>query len=200
VLDASDWRDLQLAGGPSPRDGVGMARDTNTGYLLVTHGRDGGCSYSYFADAWWLGALPQAAVTVFGTGCAGSSGVPFLAAAPNSLPRIGRPFAVRVSNIPITGFFVAAVPFFGFDITSSGGAPLPRDLGLLGMPGCTQYVDPYSTGFLFTPIGTADWTIGIPNVAVYAGMQVRFQSLVIDPPANAFGATLTNAATATLGW
>lgn len=135
-----------------------------------------------------------------GIGCAGSRGNPVLGSVPGSLPRFGQTFTVRISNMPITGFFVAAIPFLGFDITTSGGATLPRDLGFLGMPGCNQYVDPFQTAFLFTPTGTADWSIGIPNVGAFAGLQVHFQALVVDPPANQLGATVTNAGTATLGW
>ena len=123
-----------------------------------------------------------------------------MAAIPGSLPIIGQSFALRLTNLPITGFFVVAVPFLGFDTISTGGVPLPRDLGPIGMAGCTQYVDPFQSSFLFTPTGTVDWPLAIPNVPAFAGIQVHFQAAIVDLPINQLGLTATNAATVTLGW
>jgi hypothetical protein len=97
---------------------------------------------------------------------------------------------------------VCAIPFFGFSTSSTGGVPLPRDLGGIGMPGCTQYVDPFQVSFLFNPTGMADWPLAIPNEPAFEGVQVHFQAAVVDdhPLVNALGLTATNAATATLGW
>jgi len=143
---------------------------------------------------------PAPTFQVFGVGCAGSNGTPNIAAAPGSLPRIGQQFTVRLTSIPVTGFFVIAIPIIGFDATFSGGNPLPRDLGFLGMPGCTQYLDPSQTAFLFTPSGTLDWIIAIPYLPAFIGVPLYLQAGVVDLPANPLGITLSNAAIATLGW
>lgn len=201
IFDGSDWRSIASQTMPSQREGVGMALDPGSGRILVTHGRDQRCATNptFFVESYWLDVAQAASFSNFGSGCAGANGTPNLAAAPNSLPRLGQTFILQLNNLPITGFFVTAIPFLGFDNASSGGAPLPRDLGFLGMPGCNQLVDPFQTGFLFTPTGTANWPINVPNLPAFAGFQVHFQALVVDPPANQLGATVTNAGTATLG-
>ena len=58
----------------------------------------------------------------FGSGCAGSVGIPVLAAAADSLPRISHTFTVEISNLPAgsAGAFV----IFGSSRTDFAGVPL----------------------------------------------------------------------------
>jgi hypothetical protein len=117
-----------------------------------------------------------ASFATFGSGCPGSQATPTLQPAPGSLPRIGQTFTLRLGSLPLTPFYIATIPFLGFEITTSGGASLPRDLGFVGMPGCSQYVDPFQTAFVFTATSTADWQIAIPNLAGIAGVHNAFLS------------------------
>lgn len=174
---------------------------TSTDHLLVAHNREATHGqHTCLIDDFVVEQWPLSSFLPFGQGCPGSNGIPQLTAATGSLPTIGQSFAMNITGVPITGFFVAVVPFLGFSNATTGGASLPRDLTPLGMPGCTQYVDPFQVSFLFTPTGAATWSVAIPAVAAFAGLETYVQAAVVDMPANALGLTATNAAAATLGW
>ena len=67
------------------------------------------------------------------------------------------------------------------------------------MPGCTLY----SSGEVFIPLpnaaGTASLTLPIPNNAALVGGVFYNQAIVVDPPANSFGLTWSNAGAGTVG-
>jgi hypothetical protein len=142
---------------------------------------------------------PGATFTTFGSGCPGGAGVPVLAAAPGSLPRLGGVFTLRFTNLPNAVSLL--VPFFGFSNSNWNGMPLPQDLAGFGMPGCMQYADPWRFDFVLNLVGSVDWQLPIPMLPALAGGSVYFQAIVCDSAANnAFGGTTTNAGTAVLGW
>lgn len=145
-------------------------------------------SATYFGDT-WLYDNP-ASLEIVGAGCGGSNGVPALAA--SNLPRTGQTFTLQAANLN---------PGLSFAVLVLGLTPLPGiDLGpLLGMTGCFAYQTP-DLVVTMTPgaPGTAQWT-WVP-VAGTAGATLYCQALCLDPPANAFGFTISNGIAATVGF
>lgn len=132
-----------------------------------------------------------------GVGCQGSQGTPILGPFANSLPHLGTSFQLELASLP-QGIAVA-LGALGFSDTAWASTPLPRDLALMGMPGCTQYVSIESTYFMLSIGGSTTWTIPIPAQPGLVGATFFVQALVPDQSANAFGATVTNAGVATIG-
>ena len=135
-------------------------------------------------------------VTAFGQACAGSGGQPSLRS--DSLPWTGDDLDLVLEGLPPSRL---AVPFglLGVSDEVIGNGTLPVDLGAIGMTGCMLWV---STEFDFTlenRFGTARWTFSIPNDVGLVGQRFFVQALVLDSPANPFGAIVTNAAAATIG-
>ncbi|MBL8734463.1 MAG: hypothetical protein JNN13_18955 [Planctomycetes bacterium] len=124
----------------------------------------------------------------YGTGCTGTLGVPTWTAQPGSRPVLGGVLLTDLNNLP-TGIALLGL---GTSKTSSGGAPLPFDLGLIGMTGCSLLADP---AVLLTVAGvgpTQVWGLGIPNTGSLLGVELFGQGLPLDPGANPFGFTATN--------
>jgi hypothetical protein len=151
---------------------------------LVQFGGQQG-SITYFGDTSEYGARAGA----FGAGCAGTSGVPSLSAAAG--PRLGESWSLTVANMNPAINFAGLV----FSTTQLQGI----DLGpLYGMTGCTGYVTP--DVLLTAPVGAAGTTtLTWPTVSGPLGAQLFCQALCLDPAANSFGATVSNAVSATLG-
>ena len=145
-------------------------------------------------------ALPAAAVAPFGQGCVGPYGlVPTLAAAPGSLPRIGRPCTFVVGALP--NLITVPVFVFGFDTTiqtGSGGAyPLPFDLGVLGWPGCQQLVAADVSVATITASGAVQHAVAVPYAPSLVGAPFHAQAIVLY---HLGGVAVTNGLTATIGW
>ncbi len=142
----------------------------------------------------------QEAYTPFGAGCAGSVGVPvILPAAPGNLPRIGNTFTVQLGNLPTgngSGFVI-----FGFSRTDWAGIPLPADLSPFGLFGCTLYTSVDAAFPVMTSMGTAEFSLPIPNDPSLLAVKFFNQALVLDPGVNPFlgGAVVTNAAEGIIG-
>ncbi|HEX5052672.1 MAG TPA: hypothetical protein VFZ65_12925 [Planctomycetota bacterium] len=136
-----------------------------------------------------LGPAPVATMLVYGSGCVGSTGVtPALGfTAP---PAIGMTFAVSLADaLPNT----AALLMFGSSRTADPLGMLPRDLGIIGMPMCTQYND--LGGSLLTlagGTGAGQLSFTIPNNPSFSGERLPIQWLCLDAAANALGATTSN--------
>lgn len=144
----------------------------------------------------WQDASPIADYTPFGSGCTGSIGTPTLTAAPGSRPAIGSTFDADVSNLPLGAALMAT----GLSNTfTSGGLPLPLSLSILGMTGCTQYVDALVLDY-FTGSTTATWSWSIPNTPILFGARFYNQAFSLDPGANSFGFAASNAATGKIGF
>jgi hypothetical protein len=134
---------------------------------------------------------PAAAATMltFGTGCAGSG-----ASAPvlgfTGPPALGSTFAVTLAGA-LAG--APAVLAFGSSRTADPFGPLPRDLAVLGMPGCTQYTDLGGTlAAIADGAGAAQLAFTLPSNPAFAGARVPVQWLCLDVAANAFGATTSS--------
>jgi hypothetical protein len=106
---------------------------------------------------------------VFGSGC----GSPALSLATANAPILPSTVNLDLTNLPAT-----ALAFYVLGFASiPGGLPLPI------APGCTQYVVPEAT-FLVIPTtpGSAQFALGVPSNAAFAGLAVFAQGLSLDPP------------------
>jgi hypothetical protein len=162
--------------------------------------------YGAYGNGWsnlndtWLYVAPgvSARFTPFGTGCAGSAGVPALGAAPGQLPWIGSTFGMDFTNLPnpATGPVFACM---GLSRTMWGAIPLPSSLSGLGMTGCTAFIDPSVTVIRSIAGGNATLSIGIPSSLPLEGVRFFVQGVVFDAGVNSANLTVTNAGEATVG-
>src|SRR5262249_3203581 len=124
--DGTDWTERATASSPPARAGHVLAFDAARGRTVLF-------GNTSFADTWEYGPVVPGAWVPFGTGCAGSAGVPVLTAG-ELHPYPGNALTVDVAPVPAN----AAVLFsLGLSRTSWGAVSLPFALGGLGMPGCT---------------------------------------------------------------
>jgi hypothetical protein len=147
------------------------------------------------ANATVLAMFAPAAWQVWGSGCAGSAGVPALAPLGGQRPWAGEVFTVEIRNLPPQ----TVLGLLGLSRTSWAGLPLPLDLRLIGMPGCTLYSDVQAAWPLSPVSGVATWAVAIPADFGLVGRSFMQQALVLDPNANPFGATVSNSSLATIG-
>jgi hypothetical protein len=111
----------------------------------------------------------------FGVGCAGSAGTPELQLV--NLPALGTTFRVDLVNLPATAGFAYFV--VGFSNTVWNSTPLPLDLAILGMPGCTGYVS--ADGSVLRPAaGGASWSLPLPNNPSLAGLRFYVQGVSLQ--------------------
>lgn len=138
--------------------------------------------------------ITGACYTGYGAGCPGSMGVPSLASAPGSLPRIGTTFAANLGNLPLS----LGVMMTGFSNTlAQGSLPLPLNLMNYGFPGCNLLADPLVTEFLIGASNTATWNFGIPGGPAFVGMTLYNQGLSLDTGSP--GAAFSNGARLIIG-
>lgn len=135
------------------------------------------------------GPAPVATMLVFGSGCAGSnSEAPALdfTAPPSLGSTLAITLAGALANAP-------CLLVFGSSRVADPLGPLPRDLGIIGMPGCTQYTDlGGSLLALADAAGVAQVPLTLPNNPVLAGVRAVVQWLCLDAGANALGAATSN--------
>jgi hypothetical protein len=77
--------------------------------------------------------------------------------------------------------------------------PVPVPLAVIGMPGCSAYIDPLFSAGLITAGGTASLLFPIPSSLPLEGMHFFAQGIVLDPGANPASLTISNAADGTIG-
>lgn len=129
-----------------------------------------------------------ASYTIFGPGCPNTLGTSHLAVA--QLPRLGQSMLVNVTNIPqMIGLMIT-----GVSDTVSGLGPLPVDLTVVGMPGCSLRTSIDLTDTLFTGQTTAAWSLAIPNQASLLGATFHQQAFVFNTVLNPFGGAMSDAA------
>ena len=167
--------------------------DANTGALLHNASLPG--SANIYTTA-WQDSSPTATYLGFGSGCPGTLGTPTLLAAAGSRPALGSTFTARIGNLPNN----VALLTMGFSDQWSGGQPLPFDLGLYGMPGCWQLVDPMATVFLAGGGNVATWSWNVPASQSFFGTRFYQQAFVLDGPANGLGLTVSNGGAGMLGF
>jgi hypothetical protein len=182
----------------TPPSTTGLVRFYATGNCVNGDGQPTG-------DGWgWHGldsAVPGAPfrafvnddqVFAFGTSCKGSKGFePVLGIAKNVA--VAGIFDTEVYNVPPQ---TAAISVLGISNTFYGALPLPFDLAPLGAPGCVLRVSmdvmqPAITTGAGDGNGVARVTWAIPNAPSLRGLNLYFQALTIDAPANKLGLTLS---------
>lgn len=131
----------------------------------------------------------------FGSGCAGTQGVPNLHATAGSRPILGTTFSATVDNLPVG----VAIMLMGFSDAHYGAIPLPLDLSPFGLTGCNLLAAPLTNQFIVGPPTSAAWTLAIPNLTTIQGLMFYNQGIAIDPGANPAGLTVSNGAKGKLG-
>jgi hypothetical protein len=186
---------LALPAGPSVRYASAMAYDPVRDVHVFFGGGAyiGGSATTLFGDTWELGLGPVASFTPQGTGCAGSRGVPQLAALGGSLPRVGQTFTMRTTNLPLGG---PAFQLLGFSDVDYGGAPLPIDLALLGAPGCWLRTSIETAQPLLNVLGNATWSFVVPPLL---GATFYAQTAPFDLGANGLALTFSNGGRVVIG-
>ncbi len=199
--DGTDWRRRALTAYPPSGGFFNMAYDEIGQRMVLTRAADYSTAFGGWFETWvWDGNGPVGTFQSAGVGCPGAAGVPALDSVGGATPHAGRTFPMRFTNLPST-IFSPVIGVFGLSDVSSGGRPLPIDLSPLGMPGCWQYLDPLPGGLVLcaNQSGTASWQIDLPFGTVWIGLNFYVQGLVLDPGANALGATVTNSCHGIIG-
>jgi hypothetical protein len=187
--DGIDWTQRATASSPPGRRGHVLAFDAARGRTVLF-------GSSSFTDTWEYGPVTPGTWVPFGTGCAGSAGVPVLAGVSELRPYPGNNLTVEVAPVPAN---TAAVFSLGLSRTQWSGLSLPLPLDNLGMPGCALFASDDASMLRFAAGSVASLTIPIPNNQVFVGLTFYTQAFALDPSANAAGATASNAAAATIG-
>lgn len=144
-------------------------------------------------NVWQLSLGPDAQASTLGVGCPGTRGTPTLAPQQGSTPRIGTNFILQSLNLPLSGHVFLAL---GASDTFYGPTPLPLNLAPLGATQCNLLVSIDNLFPTSNILGAATWGFTIPNIP---GGVFFTQTIVFDPPANAFGVTLSNAVRGVVG-
>lgn len=137
------------------------------------------------------GAFPFG-FAISGTACSQYGPLPRIRA--SGTPKIGTSsFVVRVENgLP----FIPALLYIGTSTTIWAGVPLPLDLAVLGLPGCTLYQDlAFSLPALLNASGVASKTLTIPADPGLNGVPIPLQWITIQPVGTLLGFTELGVAT-----
>jgi PKD repeat protein len=129
---------------------------------------------------------------LFGQGCPGTLGISTLS---GSQPVLGNTLSVSIDNLP----FAAAAMVTGVSNSVSSLGPLPVDLSLLPMPGCSLRVSLDLVDFVIGAGTTATWNLALPAAPALSGILLYNQAFPLDPAANGFGFVASNAAGMVLG-
>lgn len=158
---------------PMPLGNAGLNYPNPTGFRFFTGGTTGDNVFAI--DNFVLDT--GASFTNFGSGCAGSMGVPQLVASGGSRPQLGSSFGIELTNLPLNvGIFTT-----GFSSTVAfGSVPLPFSLAGNGFPGCDLLVDPVIGQFLVGVSNIATWTLVVPNNASFVGVSFVHQGVSLD--------------------
>ena len=192
--DGTVWRAVATAASIAARHGGAMGNDV----LRRNSVWYGGTATGQPAAETWTFASPNPpSVTPFGSGCAGSNGIPQASPVATQMPWITGTLGVRLTNLPAApGLFVF---FFGSFRDSWQGNPLPFDLGGYGLPGCNALVRPQEFLFVGHAGGAYDWSTPVVSDPRLVGTNVFLQGLSLDGGAgNGIGA-VSNGLWAVLG-
>lgn len=129
---------------------------------------------------------------VFGSGCAGSLGVP--GNVPAGLPHLGQTFTATFTNLPQN----VAFHMLGFSRTASLFGALPLDLTAFGAPGCAGRVSTDAVSLMIGAGNSATFSWTLPNDPSFLGARFYNQALALDT-VNALGAITSDAAMLVLG-
>ena len=185
-FDGDSWQTRAFGLRPAARAGAHMAYDTLRDRGVIF----GGLGQTYLADTWELTPVEHvASFTPFGSGCAGSAGIPALAPQLGSRPWSGEDFKLQLTGIPPGG-----QPFLLIGVTNP-----TTDLLFLGMPGCTAYLTPDILVQLVNLGGWAELTIPVPVDQTIHGLNLYAQCGVPDLGVNSAGLTASNPGVIVIG-
>lgn len=159
----------------------------------VLYGGTPSIANNAYSDTWELASF--ASSRSIGVGCAGTSGVPTLAAAPGSAAVVGQTLVLELASLPPGG------ANFSLMLLGREEETPPFDLGTIGMTACTLYVKLASASIVLVmgSGGTASWSVAIPDDPSLLGRSFYNQALPLDPGANTLGMTASNAVVSTYG-
>lgn len=135
------------------------------------------------------------AIAYFGTGCAGTKGVPTHTV--TGTLRVGDPITYSLGN---ARNLTPDVLYFGVSKTTWGATPLPLDLGFVGAPSC--FVNVALNVSLSGATGITGLDTNVLNVPTNAGLiggTIYAQYVVADPGINGLGIVTTRGAAVTFG-
>lgn len=132
----------------------------------------------------------------FGTGCPGRVGTPQLTNFAGDLPGIGTTFTAELSMVPDSSI---AFGILGLSNTMINGAPLPIDLGIIGIPGCTLYIDSRRQTLLSIAGERALWDTVLPADPSFLGQVFYQQALVVEDIFGGGRFSMSNAALGVVG-
>jgi hypothetical protein len=160
-----------------------MAYDSGRSRTVLFGGTIIGGS-SVLGDTWEGGV--NASASAYGTGC----GSPALTISPGALPRINTTAQALLANIPSSLAFVD----LGWSNTTTGIFALPLSLAPFGLPGCLlqRSLDSGSLPVTSTGVGTATFSVPLPNFRGLIGLQLYLQGWAIAPGYNPGGAIVSN--------
>lgn len=146
----------------------------------------------YFSGVWAIRCCSEdafpASYASFAPGCANSIGTSQLINA--VLPRLGQTMIVNITQMPIgLGLMIT-----GTSNQMSTLGFLPFDLTAVGMNNCFLRTSLDLTDGLITFGTTGSWALAIPNQNNLLGTRFYQQAFVFDPPLNAFGGAMSDAA------
>ena len=191
--DGSNWQQqISPLPGLIGRSDSSLVFDTNRNRMVLFGGDTYGVKLS---DTWEY--FVAAGYTPFGTGCPGSAGYATLGQGFVVPALLGSALVSEIHNLPNAAI---AVMVMGFSKTAWNGAPLPASLAAIGMPGCDLLVRPDLLDPMPINGNSATYLVQLPSDPSFLGYEIHQQGLVFDAAAgNAFGAIMTNAATAVIG-
>lgn len=170
-LDLTNLTWTQVPTSTPGRLQAGMAFDVARRQVVQFGGHDF-VTFTALGDTWEYGARTRS----FGTGCAGSNGVPALAAA--DAPRLGASYTLNLTNLnPSINLGVLVLSF---------ATITPTPLDGIGMTGCTGYVSPDVLETLAGSGGAASWSLALPTTIGLVGTKLYAQGLSVDPVNPAF--------------
>ena len=184
--DGQDWQPHDPAGqAPAARAMAGMAFDAASQRLQLLGGRD---QTGRLGDQWELTLPSTARTSAYGSGCAGSLGVPTWRAAPGSRPVLGQSFVAELGNLPPSPF-VPCFVFVDLQRDTFAGLAIPAPLAAVGLPGCSAWAGNLFVQQLPAPLaGVTTWTVALPNSLSLIGTRLFSQGLVYDPTPGRWGA------------
>jgi hypothetical protein len=167
--------------GPLSRYVHAMAYDSGRNRTVLF----GGYASGNLGDTWEWGG-PPASASAYGTGC----GSPALTISPGALPRINTTAQALLTNIPASLAFVC----LGWSNTTTGLFPLPLSLAGFGLPGCLLQQSAEGGSLPVTPtgVGTATFSVPLPNNIGLLGLRLYLQGWAIAPGYNPGGAIVSN--------
>jgi hypothetical protein len=190
TFDGAAWHRIAVptAGIYPPRVQGAMTFDNIRQRMVYFGGRS--ASNAVFDETWEYGA----SFRTFGTGCAGSNGVPHLASSQE--PRLGTTYRVTLSNLPANQM---AMMVTGVRNDTWAFGALPMLLTSFGMPGCRSYVSADLLQVVPVTGTTATWAWNVPTDVALVGTPFYQQGIAIDPGVNAAGLTVSNAGASVIG-